>query len=324
MVVRNKSPTKIILSKLALKVPMPKRTGHLAEDTRKVLIRGSFQKIITKLESDNSGELVLHVLAMLESNSIHMKKTQNLEVWDDSYARIYKIPKYWLANLICKFTDISKGEVDLMDAHDSDSVKAVFEFFMQLKSSDPLPRTMLDKSVCAEAFIKRAEQVGNRWKGWKAKAFNSETGAVDWKDGGAYIITFSKEGIAQTVTHVGTSISKKLSEKIPVTREWVIKDNAHDMDAMISLEGTHKYLHEYFDAGEGPHLHKTTKQQNTFKELATLTANRFKNIKDALQATLVEEDTAVLRTAPEKAIQRPKAAQLNRKGARKPQLITLG
>ena len=46
-----KSPQKR-LSKLALKVPTPKRTGQLSQDTHNTLVRESFQKIITKLEEE--------------------------------------------------------------------------------------------------------------------------------------------------------------------------------------------------------------------------------------------------------------------------------
>ena len=49
-----------------------------------------------------------------------------------------------------------------MDSCDHDAARHVFEFFMQVKSTDRLPRPMLDKAICAVTFVERAKQVGSR------------------------------------------------------------------------------------------------------------------------------------------------------------------
>jgi hypothetical protein len=105
----------------------------------------------------------MHLAAMLDSKNLaKMKGSGSNDQWDDSYARLYKLPKYWLANLICKFSDLSSEDMDLMDSCDHGAVRQVFEFFMQVKSNDQLPRPMLDKAVCAETLVERAKQVGSR------------------------------------------------------------------------------------------------------------------------------------------------------------------
>ena len=104
----------------------------------------------------------MHMAAMLESKNLAKKGSSNNDMWDDSYARLYKLPKYWLANLICKFSDLSSEDMDMMDSCDPQAVRHVFEFFMQVKMSDQLPRPMLDKAICAETLVERAKQVGSR------------------------------------------------------------------------------------------------------------------------------------------------------------------
>ena len=106
--------------------------------------------------------MVMHLAAMLDSKNLTKKSSNDHDHWDDSYARLFKLPKYWLANLMCKFSDMSSEDMDLMDSCDHDAVRHVFEFFMQVKSTDQLPRPMLDKAICAETFVERAKQVGSR------------------------------------------------------------------------------------------------------------------------------------------------------------------
>ena len=106
--------------------------------------------------------MVMHLAAMLDSKNLTTKGSNTHDQWDDSYARLYKLPKYWLANLICKFSDLSSEDMDIMDSHEYDAVRHVSEFFMQVKMGDQMPRPMLDKGICAETLVERAKQVGSR------------------------------------------------------------------------------------------------------------------------------------------------------------------
>ena len=87
--------------------------------------------------------------------------------------------------------------------------------------------------------------------------------------GGAYRIAFNEEGVAESVLHVGSGVRKPFSSKVPLTKEWDIESNINDMESRISLDGHSKALHEMFGPDEGPHLFKTTKNQNSFKDLAS-------------------------------------------------------
>ena len=104
----------------------------------------------------------MHLAAMLDSKNLAKKGSNDNDQWYGSYARLFKLPKYWLANLICKFSAMSSEDTDLMDSCDHDAVRQVLGSLMQVKSSDQLPRPMLDKAICAETFVERAKQVGSR------------------------------------------------------------------------------------------------------------------------------------------------------------------
>ena len=141
--------------------------------------------------------------------------------------------------------------------------------------------------------------------------------------GGAYRIAFNDEGVAESVLHVGTGARKPFSSKVPVTKGWETDNNINDMETKISLDGHSKALHEMFGAEEGPHLFKTAKTQNSFKDLAYQVASKMKGLPDSIEAARVSGNRDMPQTANKNTLEKMKQAQQNRKGTKKSKTISL-
>ena len=141
--------------------------------------------------------------------------------------------------------------------------------------------------------------------------------------GGAYRIAFNDQGVAESVLHAGTGARKPFPSKVPVTKEWEIDNNINDMETKISLDGHIKALHEMFVAEEGPRLFKTTKSQNSFKDLAYQVASKMKGLHDSIEAARVSENRDMPQTANKNTLEKMKQAQQNRKGTKKSKTIPL-
>ena len=122
---------------------------------------------------------------------------------------------------------------------------------------------------------------------------------------------------------MGTGARKPFSSKVPVTKEWAIDNNINDMETKISLDGHSKALHEMFGPDEGPHIFKTSKSQNSLKDLALEISSKVRALKDSLEATRVSENRDMLQTANKNALAKLKQAQQNRKGTKKSKTISL-
>lgn len=136
-------------------------------------------------------------------------------------------------------TSLTTAELDIIDDYDSSAVRWIFEFFTQTDAGVPLPRVCLEKTVCADVFSARLNQVGKRYDGWKERAVNLSTGQIDWAIGGCYSLRWSTDGIASHIVHCGTGHEVEV-ESYQISKDWKIVDNVHDLQTKL-VKGLLRY-----------------------------------------------------------------------------------
>lgn len=180
------------------------------------------------------------------------------DMWDDSYHKFGKLPRYWLGNLLVKFTNFTESDILKLERHDSDNVRHVFEFLLAIDSNSPLPAPMLNKRVFGEACIARAKIV-RRHETFKATAYNQREGSINWSKMWAYSLEFDEAGWLKACTHTGTKHTVTIEGAGKWHRkQWAVMHPMHDMQAHLASDDMKKYLHTFFAAAEnkGPHTWK--------------------------------------------------------------------
>lgn len=265
------------ISAYANKLPRLCKTGSPDADAMLPTYEKTIKQTITKLQAEP--HLSLGVWAQLSSGTLAKAvdgKCNDDDLWDDSYTKIWRLPKYFFVAVMIRISDLTQQELDLIDGKDADAIRLLADSWFQLRQSDALPAQLLNKKLCFAVFIERAKQVGDRARGWKGVALSGD-GSIDWRAGGSYEFEFREtDGVLLSITHRGSKMKKNV-EFDGVTRAWTLHDPCHEMLTELKCGAKRMHIASLFDEGTGPHQFHIAdsaniKRVNSFRDLAVARA----------------------------------------------------
>lgn len=267
------------LSPFAKKLPRLARNGKDDFDDMLPTYEATIKQIITTLQADPRLSLV--VGAQLSNGGTQRatdNKTDALK-WDDSYTKLWRLPKYFFVAVMIKTSDLTREDLDRIDGKDSGAIRLMADMILQMKQQDPLPAQLLDKDLCFSVFCERVRQIGERAKDWKLEAVRSD-GTIDWMAGGAYRLIWDTDDTkVMQIEHRGSKLRVDVAAE-NITREWTLSDPCHEMLTEFKFKAKRIQVHQLFDDGLGPHqwhiddAAPPSKRKNSFADLASLRAGQ--------------------------------------------------
>lgn len=213
-------------------------------------------------------------------------------VWDDSYSKLQKIPKYFLMESLRKMSqgDLTVELLAKIDKRDPDSIREIHDFATFTTGSMSLPRPALVKTVCQNMFLHRAAAAGNLLHGWTERAVKPD-GTIDWAAGGAYTVEFDANGQATRLTHVGGDIYEfQASDGIITKGLACFSDVMRHHSAELRLGKCRIVCHELFPKGAGGNKMWNHKGLELAKLASDLADNIVQTVPPPLPA--IEDDPA--------------------------------
>ena len=262
------------LSKLASKVPVPKKTGNITGDAMAVIQRDAFVKIVDALTKHPEWVLPIHgivtsqdFLSSASQSATASSGDKPKHKWTGKYDTVKSLPKTWKMNLLEKVSGMSSTLMAHIDAADSDGIEVLFQFEMHVKSSQPLPECCQDQTVCTAVFMKRSTDNGCRCHGLFQRKGISPMGEIDYGDL-CFRPEFNKAGECKVIKHCCGS-SGHVSRFTPINVEFTMDNNIFDMEATMECEEAKHHLHRFFNQHTPVHQHKfSNKKGDTFKDFA--------------------------------------------------------
>lgn len=184
----------------------PARHGDAAEEIRRQICFSALVAIVQHLQANE--DKILGTWATLSQGQVRTSALQDSEVtktsWDDSYAKLQKIPKYWLMENISIMSK-KKLTIDFLgrvDKKDPTAIRDIHDFGTWTRGQWTLPRSAIVKAVCREMFLQRHTEGGSLLADWaENEEYFTEDYTVDWAKHGAYRLEFDDSGIAVRMTH---------------------------------------------------------------------------------------------------------------------------
>ena len=253
---------------------MQRKTGNITGDAMAVIQRDAFVKIVDALTKHPEWVLPIHgiitsqdFLSSASQSSASSSGEKPKHKWTGKYDTVKSLPKTWKMNLLEKVSGMSSTFMAQIDAADSDGIEVLFQFEMQMKSSQPLPECCQDQTVCTAVFMKRSTDNGVRCKGLFNRKGISPFGEIDYGKL-CFSPEFNKEGECKSIKHCTGAIGH-VSRFTPITVEFALDNNILDFDATMECEEAKHHLFRFFNQHTPVHQHKfSNKKGDTFKDFA--------------------------------------------------------
>ena len=162
------------LSKLAQKVPSPKKSGNVAMDQRLQVEHDAMVWVIDRL-SKNPQE-ACHIQTYMPSRAFSQALSRTSSTWSGGYKTLDCLPKslmlkYLLQRLdSLKVTTVSAETLKALEVADANHVPTLFSMDLQLPLSVSVRPKMIDtETICMQILAARAERVGDRLRHFAVK-----------------------------------------------------------------------------------------------------------------------------------------------------------
>jgi hypothetical protein len=152
---------------------------------------------------------------------------------------------------------LTQAMVDLVDANSVHNIPRMFYMMTQTSPSTPLPRKLREsKALCTKTFKARLAQLKNPLCDW-AHQHVSNTGAVNWAEGGCYRLTWEGEGNQCRATQVSYLCGNHVAKvTVEITKDFELHDPWDSLKARAERKPARYFLHEFFKDDEGPNATK--------------------------------------------------------------------
>ena len=133
------------LTPYAAKIPKLAKSGSRDFDALLPTYEATIKKIIAKLQMEPQHSL--GVWAQLSMGILaEATKGKNSEYWDDSYTRVWRLPKYFFVAVLVRKSDLSTEDLDKIDGKGGDAIRNMADALLQLKQTDVLPPQLKHKT----------------------------------------------------------------------------------------------------------------------------------------------------------------------------------
>ena len=126
-----------------------------------------------------------------------MRAAFAVQQWPRQYNVGWKIPSYFLARSIAKFSGeaISFGVLDDLEASRPGTTRKIFSAFTQIEDDAYMPSVLREKEIMMMTYGQRAKDVGFFYDSWLEKAFDDD-GDIDWLANGVgpFYLVWSEDG----------------------------------------------------------------------------------------------------------------------------------
>ena len=239
------------LSKLAQKVPSPKKSGNIAMDQRLQVEHDAMVWVIDRL-SKNPQE-ACHIQTYMLSRAFSQALSPTSTTWTGSYKTLECLPKAFMLKYLLqrldalKVTTVSAETLKALELADANHIPTLFSMDLQLPLSVSVPLEMLDtETTCMQILVARAEKVGDRLRHFAVKGGFATPGSLDMKAGGSYTLVWEGDS-ASRVSHISGS-TVPVPPHAAITKKFVLKDNDGDWKAVAELSPSSYHLYKYFPA----------------------------------------------------------------------------
>jgi len=303
----------------ALRVPVFKKTAKVDQSTRD----GQRAAVCRTLDfllkhPEQALDIYMHV-EQVGARLQQEAPEQQEEFFSEKYHRMWRIPPAWWHSWLLTLADgaIPKELLDLVFKKCPESMRRIGYYLTGVCGQDVLPKEMHHKLVAAKVFTKLVRDLGPVRMQTLLEHI-SEDGEVQWEACGPYYITWSDEGLAQSIVHISDLSSPvEVSRNAMFTKEWKCREPYADHAACVVHEPSQgKYsLATYFPQGVGPMAKQFDSNGAVLREVAL----KFKAQLAAQQAMLAKARVVETKDLPkqDQVVEKRKASLAKAKEAAK-------
>lgn len=198
------------LSRAALAVPKPKKTGNECDDEAALALYHQTQSLIDELVKDPS-----HVPALWAKIQDRRQKNRNAASEGQQFKKVYQTLKRlvedeaeWVFFQSSSVPHLTPAELLSMTRHDSEALEKLLAVDTQLLSSARLPAALMNKDMRWKLLSALSARYGNRLAQFKALA--QAGGVVDWASA-TYKLEWV-DGFLKSVKHNPTGLTADVAQ----------------------------------------------------------------------------------------------------------------
>ena len=317
-------------SRYAQRFPKPRKTGVAFIDARSEADRLACIAVVERMVADSClGPTLSSMVASIDSQESQAETNKANNPWPNTYCCLHKLSKEWVTEWLVNATkkEGSPLLLPVLNAVDAQGTQAIFKRFFHVimcKSSDKLPRSMLNKLICSLALYIRQADVGCR-AGLLAGAIASN-GVVNWSLLTPYRMIFDENqgGKAVAVVHKASRTEVRIPAHVFIDNSYEIEDPLNDFGAMAVKLPAKYALHELFPLDGPPHTWMNDKKSTQISLAADKAQAQLQDVSRVMNenthAGSAETLGAAVSARRAKTLEKARAAAQNQKANKKRKL----
>lgn len=219
---------------LALKVPVPAKTGNYEQDQRADSDRHLLMCISDECAKDTTHILPLYTT--LQKRIVNMGNSSNAPLGDQAFASLPVLSKLdgsFMSFWITSVSDFPAVDLARAKQYDTDSITHLFLFGLQLPPGLRMPEQCAVNAVVSSLADHRHQAAGRLLAKLKSEMqFNPRDGVLNWRKAGCYKLTFV-EGACTVIAHVASNDTVSPPTGITINTSYNLIHNHSNMDAAV-------------------------------------------------------------------------------------------